>query len=105
MLIFLITIIYFSIVSLGILAIIKLYTLIPKVRTHKNNIDAINDKLYADLRLLQFKVKNISNYANALLKKKNSLLGELIPSTLIYLLPFKKIKSILLLMKLAKKIF
>ena len=104
MLIFLITLGYFFIVILGILAILKINSLIPQIRSHKTEIDNLNQKIYSELREIQFKSKIISGFVNKVLKKKNAIFTEFLSNALIWILPFKKMKNMLLLFKLIKKL-
>jgi len=104
MTIFLITLGYFLIVTLGILAIIKINSLIPQIRSHKTEIDNLNNKIYTELRDAQFKSKMVSGFVEKFLKKKNVFFAELLSNFMIMLLPFRKLKSILMLFKLIKKL-
>ena len=105
MLVFLFTLGYFIIIASSVFAIIKLFSLIGVIREKKLQADELEKKLYTELREFQLKTRMSCVYSSKLLKKKDSILGEVVPSLLISLLPFKKIKSLLLLNKLAKKMF
>ncbi len=98
------TLVFFVILALCVLFIIKIITLIKVIHEKKLEIDDLDARLYSELRELQFKSKNISKYSTKMLKQKNSILGEFFSSLFISLLPFKKVKSLLLIHKLAKRV-
>jgi len=95
---------YFVIVGLGIALILYINSLLPKIRNHTEEIKKLESEIYKDLRLLQYKSKTISDYAQKLNKHKNTLINELFENVLVYWLPFKKLKKLLIAYFLAKKV-
>ena len=102
--IFLVILSYFLILGISIFLIIKMSILIKKVRLCKQNIDKIEAETYLNLRELQIKSKDATKLANKINKQKKSILADLIDNILIMLIPFKKIKAVLLLNKFVRNI-
>lgn len=101
--IFLFTIFYFLIVACSIFLIIKISDLLPKIKLETQKANSIEKKFYKDLRELQFKAKELNKLAEKLNKQKASLVGELSRGLLITLLPFRKLKSAMLIYSFFKK--
>ena len=101
---FVFVLIYFAIVALGVFLIFYINNLLPQIRNHTAKIQNLESEIYKNLRNIQFQAKTISNYAKKLNKHKNTLINEFTESVLVYFLPFKKLKKLLLVYFLAKKV-
>jgi len=100
--IFLTILSYFLILGISIFSLIQIILVRKKVKTLKTEIDAIEAEAYTKLRDLQYKSKDVTKLADKLVKQKKSILTDVISNLLIMLLPFKKLKTILLLRKFLK---
>lgn len=101
---FLLTLSYFLLIGFCIFMICVINSAREKIKNHKKKVDEIENLSYKTLRELQFKSRNIAKLSNTYLKDKNSIFVEILSSTLIMFLPFKKLKSLLYLRKLYKKL-
>ena len=102
--IFLVVLSYFLILGISIFLIIKMILLIKQVRLCKKNIDNLEAETYLKLRELQYKSKDATKLADKINKQKKSIIADLIDNLLIMLIPFKKIKAVLLLNKFVRNI-
>ncbi|MCQ2958260.1 MAG: hypothetical protein MJ180_05095 [Candidatus Gastranaerophilales bacterium] len=102
--IFLLLCAYVLLLGISAFLIILLCNSIKSVRLNKLKIDVIEKNLYTQLRELQFKARNISKLAKKLLKQKNSFMAEITSNVIIALMPFKKLRTILLVRKLMKNL-
>ena len=102
--IFLVIFSYVLLLGISTFLIIQMCNFIKHIRTHKKEIDLIESNLYDQLRELQFKARNIGKFAKKLTKYKNSIFADILSNVAISLLPFKKLRTILLLRKLLKNI-
>ena len=104
--IFLFTICYFLLVALSVLLFIYvLKNLLPQIRKETQRIKNLDKQIYKDLREVQFKSRELGTLAQKLNKQKNSLVAEIAQSLIVTLMPFKKIKGIMLIYSFLKKAF
>ena len=104
MIIFFSVILYFLIVALSVFLIIKLRELSAVIKAQTEAANKLDKELYTNLRELQYKAKDITKQANKYICGKNSILGEIVSSATLAVLPFKKLKSLIYLHKLGKKV-
>ncbi len=102
--VFLFTLCYFLIVGVGLFFILYINSKIYKIRKHTEKINKLEEKIYLELRIVQYKTKDICKTINKITKQKKTILTELLQDIFIAILPFKKIKSLLLLYSVLKKI-
>ena len=75
---FLITLLYFAVVGLGIFFIFQIKNLSLKIKEHTKQINELQKELYKNLRVFQYRALDVSGNINKLLDKKSSMIAELI---------------------------
>lgn len=103
--IFLFTICFFLIVGGGVFLIISLHNLIPKIQEEIQRAKELDILLYKELREVQFKARQLGQIANKLDKQKYSLFAELLQGIIITLMPFRKLKSVMIIYSFLKKLY
>ena len=101
--IFLVTLTFFIIVTLGTICSVGLHSLINKIKTKTKEINNLEQELYTALREIQFSSKNFSKTINKLTNQQKKIIAYILEKLVIAALPFKKIKKILLIYTLGKK--
>ncbi len=101
--IFLTTVCFLLIVGLGITLILCINNLSAKIKQYNLQIIELEKKLYTELRLVQYNAKDCCKMVKKLTKMKSSFTKEIIENLLITILPFKKLKKLILVGKLIKK--
>ena len=101
--IFLFTVCYFLTVGGAIFLILKLSQLIPVIKEETNKVNKLDKQIYGELREVQFKARELNHIANKLNKQKSSSLSELLQGIIVTLMPFRKLKSIMLIYSFFKK--
>ena len=91
-------------IILTIFLAIQLTKFSQVLKEHTQQINELEEQTYKDLRMLQYKSIDIARQSDKYLKGKNSILGEIIATIALTILPFKKLKSIIYLHQLGKKI-
>lgn len=103
--IFLVVLTFFSVTALNLLIILYIYnSLLPKIKSETKRIEELDEKIYIELRELQYNSKNLRKTIDKLTKQNNSFLNDIIGNLAISLLPFKKLKKFLLIFNAVKKI-
>lgn len=103
--IFLVVLAFFSVTALNLLIILYIYnSLLPKIKSETKRIEELDEKIYIELRELQYNSKNLRKTIDKLTKQNNSFLNDIIGNLAISLLPFKKLKKFLLIFNAVKKI-
>ena len=104
MIIFFSVITYLLIIFVSVLLITQIRKLTFTLKEQTETINKLDRQLYRDLRMAQYRAMDITKQANKFLDGKNSVLGELVSTVAIAILPFKKLKSLIYLHKLGKKV-
>ena len=104
MVIFFSIVVYLAFVALTVWGIIQIRKLSQTLKEQTEAINALDKKLYTDLRMVQYRAMDITKQANKFVNSKNSILGEIVSAVALAILPFKKLKSLIYLHKLGKKV-